>query len=221
MIDFINTLDTKVFLELNQLHAPFWDYFMSAFSGKVIWVPMYATVAYLMFKNLSWKVALSFLIAIALIIALSDMTCAKVIRPFAERLRPANIENPISHMAHIVENYRGGAYGFPSCHAANSFAFVTFLAMIIKNRLLLAFAFSWAVVNCYSRIYLGVHYTGDIIVGALVGSIIAWLVVTATRKIVIEKFEYNQPEYQHAAVFPIVQVLIIVGIAVYSFIKVY
>lgn len=221
MIDFINTLDTKVFLELNQLHAPFWDYFMSAFSGKVIWVPMYATVAYLMFKNLSWKVALSFLIAIALIIALSDMTCAKVIRPFAERLRPANIENPISHMVHIVENYRGGAYGFPSCHAANSFAFVTFLAMIIKNRLLLAFAFSWAVVNCYSRIYLGVHYTGDIIVGALVGSIIAWLVVTATRKIVIEKFEYNQPEYQHAAVFPIVQVLIIVGIAVYSFIKVY
>ncbi len=221
MIDFINTLDTKVFLELNQLHAPFWDYFMSAFSGKVIWVPMYATVAYLMFKNLSWKVALSFLIAIALIIALSDMTCAKVIRPFAERLRPANIENPISHMVHIVENYRGGAYGFPSCHAANSFAFVTFLAMIIKNRLLLAFAFSWAVVNCYSRIYLGVHYTGDIIVGALVGSIIAWLVVTATRKIVTEKFEYNQPEYQHAAVFPIVQVLIIVGIAVYSFIKVY
>lgn len=186
MIDFINTLDTKVFLELNQLHAPFWDYFMSAFSGKVIWVPMYATVAYLMFKNLSWKVALSFLIAIALIIALSDMTCAKVIRPFAERLRPANIENPISHMVHIVENYRGGAYGFPSCHAANSFAFVTFLAMIIKNRLLLAFAFSWAVVNCYSRIYLGVHYTGDIIVGALVGSIIAWLVVTATRKIVTE-----------------------------------
>lgn len=221
MIDFINTLDTKVFLELNQLHAPFWDYFMSAFSGKVIWVPMYATVAYLMFKNLSWKVALSFLIAIALIIALSDMTCAKVIRPFAERLRPANIENPISHMVHIVENYRGGAYGFPSCHAANSFAFVTFLAMIIKNRLLLAFAFSWAVVNCYSRIYLGVHYTGDIIVGALVGSIIAWLVVTATRKIVTEKFEYNQPEYQHAGVFPIVQVLIIVGIAVYSFIKVY
>lgn len=221
MIDFINTLDTKVFLELNQMHAPFWDYFMSAFSGKVIWVPMYATVAYLMFKNLSWKVALSFLIAIALIIALSDMTCAKVIRPFAERLRPANIENPISHMVHIVENYRGGAYGFPSCHAANSFAFVTFLAMIIKNRLLLAFAFSWAVVNCYSRIYLGVHYTGDIIVGALVGSIIAWLVVTATRKIVTEKFEYNQPEYQHAGVFPIVQVLIIVGIAVYSFIKVY
>lgn len=221
MIDFINTLDTKVFLELNQLHAPFWDYFMSAFSGKVIWVPMYATVAYLMFKNLSWKVALSFLIAIALIIALSDMTCAKVIRPFAERLRPANIENPISHMVHIVENYRGGAYGFPSCHAANSFAFVTFLAMIIKNRLLLAFAFSWAVVNCYSRIYLGVHYTGDIIVGALVGSIIAWLVVTATRKIVTEKFEYNQPEYQHAGAFPIVQVLIIVGIAVYSFIKVY
>ena len=81
---------------------------MSAFSGKVIWVPMYATVAYLMFKNLSWKVALSFLIAIALIIALSDMTCAKVIRPLAERLRPANIENPISHMVHIVENYRGG-----------------------------------------------------------------------------------------------------------------
>lgn len=221
MIDFINTLDTKVFLELNQMHAPFWDYFMSAFSGKIIWVPMYATVVYLILKNLSWKVSLCLFVGIALTIALSDMTCAKIIRPLAERLRPANLENPIFHMVHIVENYRGGAYGFPSCHAANSFAFVTFLAMIIKNRLLVSSAFAWAIVNSYSRIYLGVHYTGDIIVGGLVGFAIAWLVIAATRKLITEKFEYNQPEYQHAGIFPIVQVLIIVGIAVYSFIKVY
>lgn len=221
MIDFINTLDTEVFLELNQNHAPFWDYFMSAFSGKIIWVPMYATVVYLILKNLNWKISLCLFIGIALTIALSDITCAKIIRPMAERLRPANLENPISHMVHIVENYRGGAYGFPSCHAANSFAFVTFLAMIIKNRLLVTSAFAWAIINSYSRIYLGVHYTGDIIVGAVVGFLIAWLVITATRKLVYEKLDYRQVEYKHAVVFPAVELIIIAGIIVYSCIKVF
>lgn len=221
MIDFINTLDTEVFLELNQNHAPFWDYFMSAFSGKIIWVPMYATVVYLILKNLNWKISLCLFIGIALTIALSDITCAKIIRPMAERLRPANLENPISHMVHIVENYRGGAYGFPSCHAANSFAFVTFLAMIIKNRLLVTSAFAWAIINSYSRIYLGVHYTGDIIVGAVVGFLIAWLVITATRKLVSEKLDYRQVEYKHAVVFPAVELIIIAGIIVYSCIKVF
>lgn len=221
MIDFINTLDTEVFLELNQNHAPFWDYFMSAFSGKIIWVPMYATVVYLILKNLNWKISLCLFIGIALTIALSDITCAKIIRPMAERLRPANLENPISHMVHIVENYRGGAYGFPSCHAANSFAFVTFLAMIIKNRLLVTSAFAWAIINSYSRIYLGVHYTGDIIVGAVVGFLIAWLVITATRKLVYEKLDYRQVEYKHAVVFPAVELIIIAGIILYSCIKVF
>ncbi len=66
--------------------------------------------------------------------------------------------------------YRGGSYGFPSCHAANSFALASFLILLFANRKLSLFIFAWAVLNSYSRVYLGVHYPGDLLVGAIIGT---------------------------------------------------
>lgn len=86
------------------------------------------------------------------------------------RLRPSNPENPLSEMVHIVGGYRGGSYGFPSCHAANSFALASFLILLFANRKLSLFIFAWAVLNSYSRVYLGVHYPGDLLVGAIIGT---------------------------------------------------
>lgn len=85
-------------------------------------------------------------------------------------LRPSNPENPLSEMVHIVGGYRGGSYGFPSCHAANSFALASFLILLFANRKLSLFIFVWAVLNSYSRVYLGVHYPGDLLVGAIIGT---------------------------------------------------
>lgn len=86
------------------------------------------------------------------------------------RLRPSNPANPLSEMVHIVGGYRGGSYGFPSCHAANSFALASFLILLFANRKLSLFIFAWAVLNSYSRVYLGVHYPGDLLVGAIIGT---------------------------------------------------
>lgn len=83
---------------------------------------------------------------------------------------PSNPENPLSEMVHIVGGYRGGSYGFPSCHAANSFALASFLTLLFANRKLSLFIFAWAVLNSYSRVYLGVHYPGDLLVGAIIGT---------------------------------------------------
>lgn len=83
---------------------------------------------------------------------------------------PSNPENPLSEMVHIVGGYRGGSYGFPSCHAANSFALASFLILLFANRKLSLFIFAWAVLNSYSRVYLGVHYPGDLLVGAIIGT---------------------------------------------------
>lgn len=91
-------------------------------------------------------------------------------RPSVCRLRPSNPENPLSEMVHIVGGYRGGSYGFPSCHAANSFALASFLTLLFANRKLSLFIFAWAVLNSYSRVYLGVHYPGDLLVGAIIGT---------------------------------------------------
>lgn len=113
-------MDTDLLLAINGWRAEWADLFMYAFSGKWIWIPLYASILYVIARNLHWKVAIGCAVAIALTIIFADQIGATLIRPWVCRLRPANPENPISEFVHIVNGYRGGRYGFPSCHAANS-----------------------------------------------------------------------------------------------------
>ena len=178
MTDFLqllNDLDSQLLLAINGLHNPYFDTFMYAYSGKWIWIPMYAALVYVLFRNLSWRVALACLVGVALTITFADQIGASVIRPWVERLRPANLENPLSEYVHIVNGYRGGSYGFPSCHAANTFGLACFLGLLLRKRWLTVYMVFWALLTCYSRAYLGVHYPGDLLVGALVGSAGAFL----------------------------------------------
>ena len=168
-------IDTDIFLSLNRMHSPFFDYFMSTYSGKWIWIPMYAAIWYVMLRNFHWKVTLFCMVGLALVITIADQTGATLIRPYVERLRPSNLENPISDMVHIVNGRRGGRYGFPSCHAANTFALTVFLSLLFKNKSLTFMLIFWATLNSYSRIYLGVHYPGDILFGTLAGCLIGYL----------------------------------------------
>lgn len=176
MIDFLNSIDNELFLTLNSLfRCDFLDSFMKTFSGRFIWAPMYAVIILLLYRNFKpWKATI-YAVGIILSIALADQICATIIRPLVARLRPSNPENPISTLVYIVDGYRGGSYGFPSCHAANSFALATFLSCIIARPRFVAFIFTWAVFNSLTRIYLGVHYPGDLIVGGLIGSLVAYL----------------------------------------------
>lgn len=217
MIELLRSIDTEIFLSLNNLYSPFWDSFMSIFSGKMIWAPMYATIVYILYTNLDKRTATLYALAIILTIALADLTCARVLRPLAERLRPANLDNPISGMVHIVGNYRGGIYGFPSCHAANSFGLATILSLIIRKRTLTVFIFLWATVNSYSRLYLGVHYTGDLLVGAIIGSLIAFIVYWVARRIARRLIGYSGASFTQSYVLPAVGLTTIFCIAVYSF----
>lgn len=170
MIDFLIDTDTRIFLFFNSLHHPLLDTFMYCFSSRFIWVPLYLATFLMIMRYYGWKAGLTLFGFTVAAVALSDQACATFIRPAIERLRPANPDNPISDLVHIVNNYRGGSYGFPSCHAANTFAFATIMTLALPTRRLLVFLFGWALLNCYSRIYLGVHYPGDLIVGALIGS---------------------------------------------------
>ena len=74
---------------------------------------MYAAIWYVMLRNFHWKVTLFCMVGLALVITIADQTGATLIRPYVERLRPANLENPISDMVHIVNGHRGGRYGLP------------------------------------------------------------------------------------------------------------
>ena len=191
---------------------------MSIFSGKMIWAPMYVTIVYILYSNLDKRTATLFSVAIILSIALADVTCARLLRPLAERLRPANLDNPISGMVHIVDNYRGGVYGFPSCHAANSFGLATILSLIVRRRMLAVFIFLWATVNAYSRVYLGVHYIGDLLVGAIIGALIALVIYWLAQSIARRSLGYSRALFKQTYVLPAVGLTTAFGIAVYSFV---
>ena len=167
--------DARLLLIVNGAHSPFFDSVMWCISGRWIWVPFYAVLAYLLFRRMSWKRASICLVTIGLIILAADQTCATLIRPEIGRLRPANLNNPLSSFVHVVNGYRGGRYGFPSCHAANTFALAVFMSLVIRHKWFTVMMFSWAFVVSYSRMYLGVHYFGDLFCGATIGSLFAVL----------------------------------------------
>lgn len=171
----LSDIDARLLLIVNGAHSPFFDSVMWCICGRWIWVPFYAVLAYLLFRRMSWKRASICLVTIGLIILAADQTCATLIRPEIGRLRPANLNNPLSSFVHVVNGYRGGRYGFPSCHAANTFALAVFMSLVIRHKWFTVMMFSWAFIVSYSRMYLGVHYFGDLFCGATIGSLFAVL----------------------------------------------
>ena len=133
MLESLQQADQQLLLFLNGIHSPFWDSFMWIFTAKMTWIPMYAAILYVLLKNFRLSVSLITVLAIALTITYADQICATVIRPCVERLRPSNPQNPISELIHLVNGKRGGRYGFPSCHAANSFALAFFVMRLLKK----------------------------------------------------------------------------------------
>lgn len=167
--------DTQIFLFFNGMHNVFWDYFMMIYSDRFVWIPFYASFLFVMIKNFPAKVVLTTLVTIALIIVFCDQTASGLLKPLVGRMRPSNLDNPLSPMVHVVEGYRGGRYGFPSSHAANSWGMAFFAMYLVRRGKLTIFLSLWALITCYSRMYLGVHYFGDILVGTFIGFLYASL----------------------------------------------
>lgn len=167
--------DKELLLNLNGSQSLFWDGFMWVATSTIVWVPVAAMLLYIIIKNNKIQEALLTIVMIALVITLADQIASGLCKPFFARFRPTQDPN-IMYMVDIVNGYRGGRFGFISSHAANTFAISVFLSLLIKRKSLTFMLLFWAVLNSYSRIYLGVHYPGDILFGAIEGCFIGYLI---------------------------------------------
>jgi len=172
MIERIDQIDRSLFLFLNGMHSSFWDGVMWWISGNKSWILLYVLIlAWLTWKYKRRMLILVFLIALT--ITLTDQLSVHLFKNVFQRLRPCH-NAQIASLVHLVHNYCGGAYGFISSHAANTFGIAILSAGLLKNKYFSWFIFAWASLVSYSRIYLGVHYPGDILGGAVLGLLIGW-----------------------------------------------
>lgn len=146
-------------------------------SEKLIWAPLYAVLLFLMwnvYRKGFWYV----LPLIVLMVTLTDQVSVIFFKDFFDRLRPCH-DPSLEGMVRIVRNHCGGSYGFISSHASNTFGVAVFAGSLLNFRYkwILPLLLFWATTICYSRVYLGVHYPGDVIIGALVGATIGYLFV--------------------------------------------
>ena len=171
MMDLLLPLDTELFLWLNSFHNPFWDNIMFTATKTLSSLPLYLFLVYLMFREWGWQQALFTLVFVGFVIAISDQGSVHLFKNAFERLRPSH--NPdLEGIVHLVNNKHGGRFSFVSSHAANTFATATFISLIFKRRWLWLVMFVWATFISYTRIYLGLHYPGDILGGAAFGALV-------------------------------------------------
>jgi len=185
IIDYLIQVDTNLFLFLNNQHNEFFDVIMSNISKKMIWLPLYIFVAFLLIKKYKLKIGLILLLFFGLLITLSDQTSVHLFKNVFQRLRPCH--NPeIQEFVHYLK-LSGSHYGFVSSHACNAFAFASLSLLLLENKLYTIFIIIWALLVSYSRIYLGVHYPGDILGGALLGIFLSILIYIIIKKTVLPR----------------------------------
>lgn len=169
----IHRFDQDLTLTINSWHSPVTDPIWEFFSNIPVWIPMYALIIAFIIWRLGWKKGLIVTAGALLTFGFCDQF-SNIIKDAVERLRPLNDEYMLINGLHVLEN--GGKYGFFSAHSANAFGLATstLLGLRLDKRLkyrgYAAWMYSWAFLVAVSRVFVGKHYLGDIIVGAIVGA---------------------------------------------------
>ena len=167
-MDEVISFDQQLLLTLNGSESTYLDNIFLMVTKTGTWIPLLLVLLYILFKNRPWREVLLVVMCLAVVILIADRFSSGFCKPFFHRFRPSH-EPALEGLVDLVDGRRGGLYGFISSHAANTFAICSFLALYLRRRLVTFVLILWACLSSYSRIYLGLHYPGDILFGALWG----------------------------------------------------
>lgn len=183
ILNTLNSWDTDLFLAINDAHSSFWDFVMWWASDKYVWIPLYLLFLYLLWRDYRKRIWAVMLFA-ALLVFLSDQISVHLFKDIFQRLRPCH-EPALAGMVHIVDGKCGGSFGFYSSHASNVFAVAVFVTSLYKRHCpsLYLGIFAWVSLVIYSRVYLGAHYPGDVIAGAVAGSFLGIIVARFVKNL--------------------------------------
>ena len=184
MLEQLLHIDTEILLAINGWHAPWADTLMWIISAKETWIPLYV----LLIGLLVWRyrkpaptpvkwlqkvpACMVMILMIVLAVGAADFIASGILKDWVARPRPTRVPE-LEGVLHLVNGYKSGQYGFASSHAANTMACGLLFSMIWRNKIATAGLMLWVALNCYSRMYLGVHYPTDIIGGLLLGVLVA------------------------------------------------
>ena len=183
----LSTFDSDLFLFLNGLHTDWLDKVMIAVTQMWVWVPLYLLLIYWTVKQYGKRCWWIFL-AIGIVVLCSDQLSAHVCKPLFHRLRPC-YNTDLQDLIYLPKGMAGGKYGFVSSHASNTFAVAAFMSAALRKsyKWIGIVLYLWAFISSYSRIYLGFHYPGDILCGALLGILVGLILWKVFQVVVVKK----------------------------------
>ena len=187
MIDKLIHIDTEILLAINGWHAPWADTLMWIISAKATWIPLYLLLIGLLvwryrkpaMTSVKWlqrvPACVVMIVVIGLAVGAADFIASGILKELVARPRPTRVPE-LEGVLHLVNGYKSGRYGFVSSHAANTMAVALLFSLIWRNKIATVGLMLWVAANCYSRMYLGVHYPTDILGGLMVGALVAVVV---------------------------------------------
>ncbi len=176
MIDFSHitqSFDLPIMAVLQGSESIYFDRLMLCFTSTWTWVPLFLALLYMVVRNTNGGQQMTLLIILLFASGLlGGMIVDELVKPTVMRWRPTR-DPEISLLVDAVGNYRGGRFGFFSSHATNTFGLALFISLVVKHKGFTALMVIWSLINCYTRIYLGVHYPSDIVVGLIFATILS------------------------------------------------
>ena len=184
MLEQLLHIDTEILLAINGWHAPWADTLMWIISAKATWIPLYLLLIGLLvlryrkpvMTSVKWlqkvPACVVMIAMIGLAVGAADFIASGILKELVARPRPTRVPE-LEGVLHLVNGYRSGRYGFVSSHAANTMVCALLFSMIWRNKIATVGLMLWVAANCYSRMYLGVHYPLDILGGLMVGCLVA------------------------------------------------